>query len=96
MQSETGKTQEPAQSADRQGRPVAAQPQGISPSHGARLRPDLVLLPLGEDAVAFSEEIQRLAGLNASAAHLVRRMQDGVPVSALAEDLVSNGWASPR
>jgi hypothetical protein len=87
-QSENDAAQKPAKNSGRQG-----QPQGTGPLQ-ARLRPDLVLLPLDEDVVAFSEEIQRLAGLNASAAHLVRRMQSGVPVSALAEELVSDGWAA--
>ena len=56
-----------------------------------RLRADLALLPLDGDVVAFSEEAQCLVGLNASAAYLVRRMQEGAPISGLEKELVSDG-----
>ena len=65
-------------------------------AHDARLQPDLVLLPLADEVIAFSEEAQRIAGLNPAAAYLVRRMQDGMPVSDLAQGLVSDGLAAPR
>lgn len=96
-QSGNDEIHEPSKSADRHGRPVTLEPEGAGPlqTRPPRLRPDLVLLPLDEDVVAFSEEFQRLAGLNASAAHLVHRMQNGVPASALAEELVSDGYATP-
>ena len=73
-------------------------PEGASAlqAHDARLRADLVLLPLGDEVVAFSEEAQRLAGLNPAAAYLVRKMQDGTPVSELAQSLVSDGLAAPQ
>jgi hypothetical protein len=60
-----------------------------------RLRPDLVLLPLDDDAVVFSEEAQSLIGLNATAAFVVRKLQDGTPASELAQALVCEGLAAP-
>ena len=73
-------------------------PEGASAlqAHDARLQPDLVLLPLADEVIAFSEKAQRLVGLNSAAAYLVRRMQDGTPVSGLAQGLVSDGLAAPR
>ena len=69
--------------------------QQASPAPQAQLRPDLLLLPLDDDVIAFSEEVQRIAALNTSAAYIARRMQKGIPVSALAQDLVSGGLAAP-
>lgn len=60
-----------------------------------RLRPDLALLPLGEEAVAFSEEAQCLLGLNASAEMIVRGLQGGGEASALPHLLASRGLAPP-
>ena len=73
-------------------------PEGASAlqAHDARLQPDLVLLPLADEVIAFSEKAQRLAGLNPAAAYLVRKMQDGTPVSDLARSLVSDGLAAPQ
>jgi hypothetical protein len=82
----------PSESDDR----TAPEGPGALQTHNIRLRPDLVLLPLDDEIVAFSEEAQRLAGLNAAAAYLVRRMQSGAPVSGLAQSLVSDGLAPPE
>ena len=60
------------------------------------LRPDLVLLPLDDDVVVFSEEAQCLVGLNASAARVVRALQDGVAASEIASGLASDGIAAPE
>lgn len=43
----------------------------------ARLRADVVLVPLGEEAVAFSAEAQCLLGLNGPAVRVVKAMQEG-------------------
>ena len=56
-----------------------------------RLRPDLALLPLDGDAVAFSEEMQYLVGLNRTAALLVDRLQNGTRASELAQVFTSQG-----
>lgn len=61
-----------------------------------RLRPDLALLPLDDEAVAFSEGAQCLLGLNASAALVVRELQKGTRVSELAGVLASRGFAAPE
>jgi len=74
-------------------RPEAASAIG---THDARLRPDLVLMPLGEEVIAFSEEAQCLAGLNTAASCVVRKMQSGTPVSDLARSLVADGLAAPH
>src|SRR5436853_3985209 len=60
------------------------------------LRPDLVLFPLDNELVVFSEQTQRLIGLNASAALVFRELQKGSPVSQLAEVLVSEGRTRPQ
>jgi hypothetical protein len=60
------------------------------------LRPDLVLLPLDDDIVVFSEETQCLVGLNASAAFMVRKLQDGTLASDLVQALASEGLAAPE
>ncbi len=60
-----------------------------------KLRADLALLPLGDEAVAFSEEAQCLLGLNASAALIVRELQEGSRASELPRLLSSQGVAPP-
>ena len=60
------------------------------------LRPDLLLLPLDDDLVAFSAEAQRLVALNASAAACVRKLQAGTPVEDVPQWLVSEGIAPPE
>lgn len=60
-----------------------------------RLRPDLALLPLDGDAVAFSEEIQHLVGLNRTAALLVDGLRNGTRASELAQVFTSQGLATP-
>ena len=59
-----------------------------------KLRSDLAFLPLDDEVVAFSEQVQRLVGLNASAAHVARRVAAGAPFSAIARELAENGLTS--
>lgn len=61
-----------------------------------KLRADLAFLPLGREAVAFSEEAQCLLGLNESAAFIARELREGTPISVLAHDLSSRGYAPPE
>lgn len=61
-----------------------------------KLRADLAFLPLGREALAFSEEAQCLLGLNESAAFIARKLQAGTPISDLALDLASRGYAPPE
>ena len=51
------------------------------------LSPDLAFFPLDDDLVAFSEQAQSLVGLNTTAAFLVRKLQEGTPVSDLTDVL---------
>lgn len=60
-----------------------------------RLRADLALLALGDEAVAFSEEAQCLLGLNASAAQIVRELQRGSRAAELSPVLSARGLAPP-
>ena len=60
------------------------------------LRPDLLLLDLDDDVVAFSAEAQRLVSLNASAALCVRKLQGGASGEDFAEWLVREGIAPPE
>lgn len=61
-----------------------------------RLRPGLTFLPLDDEVVVFSEEVQCLIGLNASAALVVRRIQAGASDSTIETDLVSQGGVPPE
>jgi hypothetical protein len=61
-----------------------------------QMRPDLVLLPLDDDVVVFSEKAQSLVGLNASAAFVLRMLQEGTSASEIAEALVSEGITPPE
>lgn len=56
-------------------------------------RPDLVLLPLDDELVLFSEQVQCLVGLNASAALVFRELQKGAPAPELARSLAREGIA---
>ncbi|MEO8300173.1 MAG: hypothetical protein ABI608_00190 [Rhizomicrobium sp.] len=47
------------------------------------LRSGLVFFPLDEELVVFSDSSQSLVGLNSTAAFIVHKLQDGVPMSAL-------------
>jgi len=58
-----------------------------------RFRPDLVLLPLDDELVLFSEQVQCLVGLNASAAFVFRELQKGEPAPELARSLAREGLA---
>src|SRR5579864_9134065 len=58
-----------------------------------RLRPSLVSLPLDGELVVFSDDAQRLVGLNESAALVFRKLQDGTPPAGVAQYLVSEGLA---
>ena len=55
------------------------------------LRPDLVLLPLGDDTVLFSEEAQRLVWLTATAAFVVQELKDGKSGDEIVAFLVTEG-----
>jgi hypothetical protein len=61
-----------------------------------RLRSDLVLLPLDDELVVFSEEAQCLVGLNAAAAFVLRELRDGTAPSQLAQDLAAERIAAPQ
>jgi hypothetical protein len=58
-----------------------------------RFRPDLVLLPLDDELVLFSEQVQCLVGLNASAAVVFRHLQKGAAAPELARSLAREGLA---
>ena len=58
-----------------------------------KLRPDLALFTLGDELVVFSEENQRVVGLNASAAVVFHALQQGASTSELVEILVSERLA---
>jgi len=67
------------------------------------LCPDLAFFPLEDDLVVFSENSQKLVGLNKTAAFLARRMQQGASAGVLADMLVQElgvpasdaaGWVS--
>ena len=60
-----------------------------------RLRPDLMLLPLDGDAIAFSEDMQQLVGLNRTAALLVEKLHNGIPAAELARVFATEGLAAP-
>jgi hypothetical protein len=59
----------------------------------AGLLPDLTLLPLDDDIVAFSEKGQLLIGLNPSAALVVRELQNGRGAPQIARLLAAQGHA---
>lgn len=61
-----------------------------------KLRPDLVLLPLGDDTILFSEEAQRLVGLNATASFVVQELKDGRSVDDIIAVLVTEGGVPRR
>ena len=61
-----------------------------------RLRPDLAVLPLDDEAVAFSEAAQCLLGLNASAARVIRELQKGTGVDDVARVLAAEGGVAPE
>jgi hypothetical protein len=63
---------------------------------GNALRSDLVLLPLDDDIVAFSEAAQALIGLNAGAAAIVDALQAGRPASEIISGLTSQGAVGPK
>jgi hypothetical protein len=58
---------------------------------GNALRPDLVLLPLDDEFVAFSETSQTLIGLNATANEIVTALKAGKPTADILRDLTSRG-----
>ena len=59
-------------------------------------RPDLVFFPLDDELIVFSETAQSLVSLNSAAAFLVRKLQDGTPVSDLAGALTSALAVAPQ
>ena len=63
---------------------------------GNALRSDLVLLPLDDDVVAFSEAAQSLIGLNTGAAAIVDALRAGKPASEILSSLTSQGAAGPK
>lgn len=60
------------------------------------LRPGLALFPLDDELVVFSQASQSLVGLNATAAFIVRKLQDGMAVSGLADALVSEAGVAAK
>jgi hypothetical protein len=63
---------------------------------GNALRPDLVLLPLDDDVVAFSEAAQSLVSLNAAAAVIVNALQAGKQQSEIVRSLASEAASEPQ
>ena len=59
------------------------------------VRPGLLVLPIDDQFVVFSEDKQRLISLNASAGTVLSELQKGTPVKHLAAALVSSGAATP-
>jgi len=57
------------------------------------LCPELLLLPLDGETIAFSERTQRLFSLNPTAAVVVEKLQKGSGVSEVAQDLAARGLA---
>jgi hypothetical protein len=74
------------------GTPVMAKAVGVEQ---VTLRSGLAFFPLDEELVVFSEASQSLIGLNSTAAFIVRKLQDGVPVPALAGVLASEMGVAP-
>jgi hypothetical protein len=64
-------------------------------AQGVTLRPGLSFFPLDGELVVFSEASQSLVGLNATAAFIVRKLQDGVPSPALAGLLATEKNVAP-
>jgi len=60
------------------------------------IRPDLVLLPLDNDVVAFSEAAQSLIGLNTAAASIVDALQAGKSAGEIVSGLASQGASGPQ
>ena len=60
------------------------------------LRPDLAFFPLDDDLVVFSQEAQSLVGLNAAAASIVRKLQDGVALPDVAYKLAAELAVTPE
>ncbi len=58
------------------------------------LRSDLAFLPLEDEVVVFSEEMQALVELNASAAYIAQQLKAGTPPSSIARELSKNGTTS--
>src|SRR5262249_53577716 len=58
-----------------------------------RLRPDLMLMPLDDDAIVFSEQTQQLVGLNRTAALLIEKLRNGIPTTELARVFTTEGLA---
>jgi len=60
-----------------------------------QLSSDLACYPLDDELVVFSEKAQSLVGLNATAASLVRKLQDGAAAPELADALASEWGVAP-
>src|SRR5262249_24594568 len=58
---------------------------------GAKLNADILLFPLDDELVAFSEKAQALVGLNATAAMPVGKLQEGAASPELA-DFLAPQW----
>lgn len=58
---------------------------------GNALRSDLVLLPLDDEVVAFSEAAQGIIGLNAAAAGIVNALRAGKPAAEIVAGLAAQG-----
>jgi hypothetical protein len=66
----------------------------VGEAEDIRLRSGLAFFLLDDGLVVFSQASQSLIGLNATAAFVVRKLQDGMPASALAGALVAEGRAT--
>lgn len=63
---------------------------------GMTLRSDLVFFPLDDGLVVFSESLQSLVGLNATAAFIARKLEQDIAVPELAKALISEQGAAPE
>jgi len=68
----------------------------MKPEPNHTVRPDVVLFPLDDEVVAFSERAQCLVSLNASAALVVRGLQNGLSTAEVEQSLVAEGMTLPE
>ena len=64
-------------------------------AEGFEVDPDILVLPLDDQYVVFSEDKQRLISLNATAGAVLLELQKGTAVKDLPNKLVANGLALP-
>jgi hypothetical protein len=77
--------------------PDEAQPVRAELQAGNTFLPssDLAFFPLDDEMVVFSEKAQRLVGLNSTAALLLRKLQEGASIPALADMLTREAGVAP-